>query len=214
MIFLGSAVMILWHGNALRITVPLLDCDLSWKFHDDVIKWKHFSRCWPFVRGIHRSPVNSPHKGQWRGTLMFSLICLNKRLRKQSWGWRFETLSRPSWRHCSVIRTVGLVFNGDLVRICRQSNRHLISRGPHNRVKFWLPYLHIPAVLLLVMFNPSIFPNIVRPNMTRRYTDHDTCRILVGLWTHTSTLETPWSRPAVKFRSDRDMGSFNNITEL
>ena len=25
--------------------------------------------------GIHRSPVNSPHKGQWRGALMFSLIC-------------------------------------------------------------------------------------------------------------------------------------------
>ena len=44
--------------------------------HDDVIKWKHFSRYWPFVRGIHRSPVNSPHKGQWRGALMFSLICV------------------------------------------------------------------------------------------------------------------------------------------
>ena len=43
--------------------------------HDDVIKWKHFRRCWPFVRGIHRSPANSPHKGQWRGALMFSLIC-------------------------------------------------------------------------------------------------------------------------------------------
>ena len=28
-----------------------------------------------FVRGIHRSPVNSPHKGQWRGALMFSFIC-------------------------------------------------------------------------------------------------------------------------------------------
>ena len=27
------------------------------------------------VRGIHRSPVNSPHKGQWRGALMFPLIC-------------------------------------------------------------------------------------------------------------------------------------------
>ena len=26
-----------------------------------------FPRYWPFVRGIHRSPVNSPHKGQWRG---------------------------------------------------------------------------------------------------------------------------------------------------
>ena len=44
--------------------------------HDDVIKWKHFPRNWPFVRGIHRSPVNSPHKGQWRGALMFSLICV------------------------------------------------------------------------------------------------------------------------------------------
>ena len=43
--------------------------------HDDVIKWKHFLRYWPFVRGIHRSPVNSTHKGQWRGALMFSLIC-------------------------------------------------------------------------------------------------------------------------------------------
>ena len=44
--------------------------------YDDVIKWKHFLRDWSFVRGIHRSPVNPPHKGQWRGALMFSLICL------------------------------------------------------------------------------------------------------------------------------------------
>ena len=44
--------------------------------HDDVIKWKHFPRYWPFVRGIHRSPGNSSHKGQWRGALMFSLICV------------------------------------------------------------------------------------------------------------------------------------------
>ena len=34
--------------------------------HDDVIKWKHFPPYWPFVRGIHR---------QWRGALMFYLIC-------------------------------------------------------------------------------------------------------------------------------------------
>ena len=43
--------------------------------HDDVIKWKHFPCCWPFVRGINQSPLNSPHKGQWGGALMFSLIC-------------------------------------------------------------------------------------------------------------------------------------------
>ena len=38
-------------------------------------KCKHFPHYWPFVRGIHRSPVNPPHRGQWRGALMFSLIC-------------------------------------------------------------------------------------------------------------------------------------------
>ena len=32
------------------------------KIHDDVIKWKHFPRYWPFVQGILRWPVNSPHK--------------------------------------------------------------------------------------------------------------------------------------------------------
>ena len=67
--------------------------------HDDVIKWKHFPRYWPFVQGIHRSSVNSPHKGQWRGALMFSLICI--------WinGWVrlvIETPSRSLWRHCNV----------------------------------------------------------------------------------------------------------------
>ena len=40
-----------------------------------IIKWKPFPRYWPFMWGIRRSSVNSPHKGQWRGALMFSLIC-------------------------------------------------------------------------------------------------------------------------------------------
>ena len=51
-------------------TLPEAD---PWTVHDDVIKWKHFPRYWPFLRRI---PVNSPHKGQWRGALMFSLICV------------------------------------------------------------------------------------------------------------------------------------------
>ena len=76
--------------------------------HDDVIKWKHFPRYWPFVRGIHRSP-----KGQWGGTLMFSLICaLNIRLSKLSWSWRFETPSRPLWRHCND--PLALPWRGDM----------------------------------------------------------------------------------------------------
>ena len=42
--------------------------------HACFIKWKHFPRYWSFVRGLHRTLVDSPHKGQWRGVLVFSLI--------------------------------------------------------------------------------------------------------------------------------------------
>ena len=49
-------------------------CRCSLRKHDDVIKWKYFPRCWPFARRMHWSPVNSPHKGQWCGALIFSLI--------------------------------------------------------------------------------------------------------------------------------------------
>ena len=73
------------------------------KWHDDVIKWKYFPRYWPFVRGIHRSPVNSPHKGQWRGALVFSFICAWINGWVQSWGWWIETPSRPLWRHCNAV---------------------------------------------------------------------------------------------------------------
>ena len=66
---------------------------------DDVIKWKHFPRYWPFVRGIHRRPVNSPHKCQWRRVLMSSLIC--------TWinGWvnnREASDLRRNHAHCDV----------------------------------------------------------------------------------------------------------------
>ena len=44
--------------------------------------------------------MNSPHKGQWRGVLMFDLR-LNKRLSKQWWGWWFATPLFPLRRHCN-----------------------------------------------------------------------------------------------------------------
>ena len=37
------------------------------------------------MRGIHRSPVNSPHKGQWPGALMLSLI----------WAWTKGSENHP-----------------------------------------------------------------------------------------------------------------------
>ena len=74
--------------------------------HDEVIKWKHFPRYWPFVWGIHRSPVNSPHK--WPVTQTFDVffdLRLNRRLSKQWWSWWFEMLLHPLWRHCNVLHT-------------------------------------------------------------------------------------------------------------
>ena len=70
--------------------------------HDDVIKWKHFPRYWPFVRGIHRWPVT--HKGQWRFDVFFDMR-LNKRLGKQSRRRWFGTPSHSLWRRCNAMTT-------------------------------------------------------------------------------------------------------------
>ena len=67
-----------FHDANFDVTLKSLKMILQWGTllnHDDVIKWKHFPHYWLFLQGIHRSPMNSPHKGQWHGALMFSLIC-------------------------------------------------------------------------------------------------------------------------------------------
>ena len=85
----------------------------------DVIKWKHFPRYWPFVRGIHRSPVNSPHKGQWRGALMFTLICA----RINGWVNNREAGDLRRYRgHCDVT----VMISRDCP--CLTSNRQNIPR--------------------------------------------------------------------------------------
>ena len=64
------------HQHAKSLAISSMCSQHNRGTHDDVFKWKHFPRYWLFVRGIHQSPVNSPHKGQWRGALMFSFICV------------------------------------------------------------------------------------------------------------------------------------------
>ena len=68
----GPFYHIITYGNSMTAT------DHKSDLHDDIIKWKHFPSYWPFVQGIHRSPVNSPHKGQWRGALMWVWINLQQ----------------------------------------------------------------------------------------------------------------------------------------
>ena len=102
---------ILWWGWESTVRFP--------SQHDDVIKWKHFPRNWPFLREIHRSPVNFPHKGQWRGALMFSLI---------------ETPAWSLWRHRNEEPIMGK-FNVFCVVSCNKLfNKQSDSRWFH---KLW-----------------------------------------------------------------------------
>ena len=61
-----KSCLILGHVRPINLTAFMMTSS----------NWTHFPRYWPFVREIHRYPVISPHKGQWRGALMFSLICI------------------------------------------------------------------------------------------------------------------------------------------
>ena len=69
--------------------------------------WRHqietFSALLAICAG--NSPVTSEFHAQRPVTRSFDAffdLRLNKRLSKQSWGWWFETLSRPLWRHSNV----------------------------------------------------------------------------------------------------------------
>ena len=80
---------------SFRVTSPAL-------VHDDVMPWKRFPRYRPFVRGIHRSRVDSRSKAPIMRALIF-YVSPNKRLNELSSWWWFVTLWRPLWRHCNEI---------------------------------------------------------------------------------------------------------------
>ena len=80
-----------------------------------------FPRYWPFLGGTHRSLVDSPHKGLWRGALMFSLIC--------AWGWWFEMPSCPLWCHCNAKKMFVCLFVLSMTSSDPPRSRHLFSFG-------------------------------------------------------------------------------------
>ena len=62
-----------------------------------------------------------------RSFVVFFDLCLNKRLSKQSWGWWFQTLSGPLWRHGN-----DLLFH--------------VERWPH--VKPWIGPVHVVIIVI------------------------------------------------------------------
>ena len=87
-------ILCLRNGN-----ISMLAQGITWNMkqnplvHDDIIKWKHFPRYWPFVRGNHRSPVNSPTKASYVRLWCFLWCGLSKQSRRR---W-FETPSCSLW---------------------------------------------------------------------------------------------------------------------
>ena len=79
---------------------------------------------------------------------VFFDLRLNKRLSKQSWGWWFETLSRPSWRHC-------IVYFADVIfYIAMASLVMLAIANPatgHNWCNNWVITEHMNNLDLLVI---------------------------------------------------------------
>ena len=80
--------------------------------HDDAIKCKHFPRHWPFVRGIHRSSVNSPHKGPaelW--CFLRSAPWINGWVNNRETSWWYETPLCSLWRHCNALVAPWIVIS-------------------------------------------------------------------------------------------------------
>ena len=100
--------------------------------HDDVIKWKHFPRYCPFVRGIHRSPVVFPHKGRWHGVLMFSLMF--------AWtkSWANDRDAGDLRRHCAHYdATVMTWFVWHLGLLVLPGRQYPIEYARHRHIHHW-----------------------------------------------------------------------------
>ena len=92
------------NGPVMRKVVPWHDVIISsvseithlhrncrgciYNLHEDVIKWIHLPRHWPFVWEIHRSPDEFPaQRPVTRSLDIFFDLYLNKRMSKQWCGW-------------------------------------------------------------------------------------------------------------------------------
>ena len=116
------------HITSLPQRLPCLDENPCHPIstHDDVIKWKHFPRYWPFVRGD--LPITGGLPSQrpvTRGFDVFFDRHPNKQLGKQSGRRLFETSSRSLWRYCNVLESNSIM----LVPIHSKSDHEISSRN-------------------------------------------------------------------------------------
>ena len=105
--------------------------------HDDVIKWKQFpcSSDWPIVWGVHRSPLNFPHRSQWRRALVFYLICAWKNSWANNWDAGDLRCHRTHYdvavMICVIITIANKLIHDDVMIWKRFPQYWLFVRRPH-----------------------------------------------------------------------------------
>ena len=149
--------------------------------HDDVMEWKHFPRYWSFARGIYWSPVTSPHKGPWRGALMFSLIC----------AWTNDWVNS---RDAGDLRRRRAHYDATVMSLCLNhlgldvTGMRLITRESHCLL-LWEHYKQFE----LPVFHSSLWRHIRA--MTSKNTDNSTVCSTVVLDNNKENIKVPhyWS---------------------
>ena len=122
----------------------------------------NFFRVTGHLCGEFTSPRWIPHtKASDAGFWCFFYLRLNKRLSKQSWGWWFETLWCPLWRHRNVLlglmlrqaysrrtRTMHAANTPQIARFMRptplgKSSRTFFCTGQIFKLLFWDCYKNL-----------------------------------------------------------------------
>ena len=156
--------------------------------HDDVIKWIHLPCYWPFVRGINRSPTDSPHKASAAELWCFFFISAPEQTVEQTSEmpviWDAIALIMRSLQCYEENPTADSPQKGSMMLICD----HLINREscyksvglPVIRVAITLmwrrckmhAYALLPMFLLLVVFVQNVNTILLGQRQTSGYTVH------------------------------------------
>ena len=159
----GKIVFILKHGNLAQGLVV----SHTWWHH----QMETFSELLAICAGNSPVPVNSPHKGRWRGALMFSLICawINDRVNNREAGdlrrhrGHYDVIVMTFFCRCHhhPLLILTAIFISIVIFITRHSRFFLsITLGSENFscfgsaynkahllcIPFWKLYLHIKSL--------------------------------------------------------------------
>ena len=165
------------HGSA--DTLPLRHPTNSFKSIHMQHTMAHIVQMETFSALLTICAGNSPVTGEFpaqrpvmRSFDVFFDLSLNKRLSEQSWGWWFEPLSRPLWRHCNRQWTARYLER-DLYQICvHVSCSHVV-------VLFSLGYISITELIYASYLSIRVDPvpnGVILKDIDKIVWDHSTIK--------------------------------------